>query len=451
VYEGLYDTRHGLSKEDAELVGAMTARLLLPWDRWVHRRVDHVKFCDEDAVRRSISVDFHLPDWFHRARHTPKDKALRQLVPLGFLRKSALVNFTLRDEAGASLPLLTSGQNAQVAEAVLSVLAKDALGGSAPDLIQGDIHDLVRDPVNIAANTHFNLFNAHDPAWKARDTLQRNSQFFNMATSLRDNFLALTMVDIQRNQRRVLHLSYEKLLWDRRGLRVQIPRMWSLATGHPRILYITIPAVSESDSHHLELEAPDGLMITRRESYSILESNEEITRNSAPGGYRRAHFHCANAAPRSKAIAVVHLRPRSSSVVRAATLMASLALLATLAVGIRYKHIEKGDSASTAALLLAAAGIVGLIVVRSGEDELATALLYPLRILAVIPVVLAVCATIVVVVGPPPVYGYTALSVLFLGMLFSTGLLARNWYLIRLATRKYAKKVMQSSDDSSFT
>lgn len=63
MYEGLYDTRKGLSSEDFELIGGMTARLMHPWEAWVHRRVDQVTFSDEDALCRSVSIDFTLPYW----------------------------------------------------------------------------------------------------------------------------------------------------------------------------------------------------------------------------------------------------------------------------------------------------------------------------------------------------------------------------------------------------
>jgi hypothetical protein len=146
MYEGLYDTRKGLSKQDAALIGAMTAKLMFPWNHWVHRRVERAAFCDENALRRNVSVDFTLPDWFHRYRSTPDDRRRRQLVPLGFLRKGVLVNFSLQNECGESLPLLTAPQNAQVAEATLVALAQSTLGKKVPKAIRCDIRSLVREP-----------------------------------------------------------------------------------------------------------------------------------------------------------------------------------------------------------------------------------------------------------------------------------------------------------------
>lgn len=395
MYEGLYDTRQGLSEPDAELIGAMTTRLLFPWDRWVYRRVEHVTFCDEDSVRRDISIDFTLPNWFHDYRGTEPHKPRRQLVPLGFLRKGVLVNFSLRDECNASLPLLITPQNAQVASATLIHLARIVIGTNVPEQIRCDIKSLVRDPPIDAAKIHHKLLTEPDSAHAARKLLSQNSNFLNAVSLFRDHFLALSMVDIARFERRVLHLSYEEIFWDITWLR-QLARGWSLALGAPRILFISVPSASATASYHLEVEAPDGIMITRRESYYRPSRSVPVERYTASGGYKRAHFHFSNVATHSEAAAALHLRPRSSSVIRGATLTALLALIATVTIANRLPHMS-GDTATATTLLLAATGLVGFIVIRSGESEIATSLLLPLRVLAILPVVLAVVAAIVVV------------------------------------------------------
>ncbi len=63
-------------------VGLLTAQLMLPWDNWVHRRVERVTFTDQDVIQRAVSIDFTLPYWFHERRGTPLHGNDRQLVPL---------------------------------------------------------------------------------------------------------------------------------------------------------------------------------------------------------------------------------------------------------------------------------------------------------------------------------------------------------------------------------
>lgn len=430
MYEGLYDTRDGLSEEDAEVIGLMTGHLLLPWDRWVHRRVERAVFCDDNALRRETSVDFTLPQWFHNARKTPKGQAIRQLVPLGFLRKGVLVNFSLQDETNLSLPLLTSPQNSQVAAAILRSLAQGVLG-DIPEGIRCDLRSLVRESPDNAAATHFHLFNEHDAAWEQREALKQSETFVNISELFRDHFLALTMLKIGRHERRVLHFSYEESVWDSdpRDLTNFLKRTVALAFGRPRMISIGVPAAAETASYHIEVEAPDGLMITARESYAYLEDDTEVERYHAEGGYQRAHFYFSHIPHRSRANVAVHLQPRRSTIVRGASLTALLAFATILAVTIRLP--TGGGSEAATALLLAANGIIGLFIVRGGEDQMATTLLFPLRLLAVMPVVLSVGAATVVVMH----LGEFASRILLIGIslltAIATGFLLRNWYLVR--------------------
>jgi hypothetical protein len=452
VYEGLHDTRQGLSDDDTNRIGIMTARLLDPWDRWVHRRVERVTFCDEDALRRDVSIDFTLPYWFHELRETSCKQAMRQLVPLGFLRKGALVNFSLRNERDESLPLLNVPQNSQVAQAVLMALAQEGLQDpqenldsqkpqdSVPPEICCDIRDLVREEPYTAENTYERLFSTPDKAWQAREKLSNHQPFVTAADLFCRHFLALSMLDIARHERRIVHLSYEEPLSYEESLSdtERFVRVAKQIAGQARMLIVGVTSLSEAASYHIEVEAPTGLMISKRESYYLEGQGAAAKPFIRGGGFERAHFHFSNRPSQSLATVAVHLRPRKSSGVRAATLMSLFTLIATSAVTFRFPHIEKiGDNnAAAAALLLAAAGIIGLVVVRSGEDEMATTLLFPLRVLASIPVILAALAAVVIVIDPTAWVGYMVLGIISALIAVSAGLLIWNWRAIRIASRK---------------
>jgi hypothetical protein len=179
-------------------------------------------------------------------------------------------------------------------------------------------------------------------------------------------------------------------------------------------------------------------MITARASFYFDGQGNVIKTPLKEGTFKRAHFHFFNAPLQSSATVAVQLRPRKSSGLRAATLMALYAFVATLATTLRFSHIENGTdrNAAAAALLLAAAGIIGLVVVRSGEDEIATTLLFPLRVLASGPVVLAALAAIVIVVDPTAWIGYVVLGTISLLIVISAGLLVWNWHVVRRAARR---------------
>lgn len=441
MYEGLYDTQKGLSDRDARRIGLMTARLLNPWSRWVHRRVERITFCDEDALNRDVSIDFTLPIWFHELRETPPCGLKRQLVPLGFLRKGPLVNFGLRNERDESLPLLTRPQNAQVSEAILKVLALRALDPRAeqdPDIspddiipseVRCDIRDLVRESPAGANEAYGRLLTNPDKASDARATLGNNRPFVVAANLFRYDFLALSMLSVNKHERRVVHLSYEEARSS--STTDELRRIVRQMRGKGRRLTVDVTALSETMSHHVEVEAPSGLKITGRASYYFDGRGNVVGTKLQPVTYKRAHFHFFNAQPRSSASVAVQLRPRESSGVRAATLMALFTFLATSLAALRFAHIEHGDNAAAAALLLAAAGIIGLVVVRGGEDEVSTTLLFPLRVLATFPVLLAACAAVVIVGDPTHWLGYLLLGFLSALIGASAFLLTLNWRILR--------------------
>lgn len=433
MYEGLHDTRKGLSDDDATLIGDMTAELLLHWARWVHRRVERVHFCDEDAVHRDVSIDFTLPHWFHMIRETEAG-GKRQLVPLGFLSKGALIKFSLRDEHDSSLPLLTKDQNAQVAAATLTAIAREALDGEndVPDEIQCDIRHLVSQPLEDAQNTLKELFEKPDQAFEARERLRNHKTFVEMAAQFAENFLALSMLNIREYERRIIHLSYETRFLENRlgGLLGQA----RLAVGAARRVYIAVRSASEAASYHLEVEAPEGHMISGRDS---LRYPHPQKRDLVPGGFRRAHFHLSNMSSRRIAPAMVFLHPRRSTIIRFATLSCLLALAATLVVAIRYPLIQSNHGGEVAtAILLTATGFVGFFIARNGDDEMANALLYPLRILAIIPVVSAFFAALVIVDSPPVASGQAALFSACFPMALSAAFLIRNWHVVSRAAKR---------------
>lgn len=435
MYEGLYDVEKGLAPHDARRIGLMTAGLLFPWNRWVHRRVERLHFCDEDSIHHDVSIDFTLPYWFHRLRETKPGEARRQLVPLGFLSKGALVNFSLRDEDDGSLPLLTTPQNAQIAEALLLRLATRALGHEPKNPILCDIRSVVRESPAQAREAFSRLLGETDVAHTERSRLSNDSSFSETASLFVEEFLALSMIEIAPHQRRIVHLSYETSFWENkmsfwRNPLASVGTQLSMAAGRPRTTFIAVPSVSEAASYHLEVEAPDGHTISGHESFQWVGG--ALITQRAPGGYRRAHFHFTQTPNRRNAAMIVRLQPRQSTIMRPALLTSLIALAATVSIALRFQEIRvaHGDETATA-ILLVATSIVGLVIARSGESEMATALLLPLRVLAVFPALLAFAAAVIVLSQPSVSTGQTALWFASAGIAASSVLLLRNCYLAR--------------------
>lgn len=423
MYEGLFDTRKGLQGTNRVAVGAMTARLILPWNHWVHRRVERIEFCDVDAARRKVSIDFTLPYWFHRLRGSYRSPAApqslpqgnqpnRHLVPLGFLRKGALVNFSLKNESGAGVPLLTTPQNAQVAEALLYVLASAVLREEAHPDLQCSIRQLVRaESGEDGDEALHNLFNRTDGAARQGSLLRHDLLFSPVARLFSAHWLALSMLDVWPHQRRIIHMSYEESQRDtaQHSYRTAGFHFVSQLFGAPRIFTFPIPEASNTDSYHAEIEAPDELLVTARERWETPDPVTRPARVPKRGSVKRAHLHFRGVRNPEGVSVSVKLFPRSSTIIRGA-LFAGLLVVAALGfVAWRIEHlratvlptgrtIEDGGHAATAAtLLLATIGLGGLLWVRQTAHAMATSLLLPVRMLAATPVACGFLGSIAIV------------------------------------------------------
>ena len=105
--------------------GAAVLSLNEEWSDWVHRRVEQVTLADPSVSERRVSVDFTLaPD--PETPAVPSEAGPpRYLVPVTWITKHRITNFSLRDETGRALPVLTQRQTAVVASAMLAVAAAD--------------------------------------------------------------------------------------------------------------------------------------------------------------------------------------------------------------------------------------------------------------------------------------------------------------------------------------
>jgi hypothetical protein len=390
VYQGLFDTRRGLSEEDFGKVGLTTAVLLLTWNRWTHRRVESARFIDADAARRSVSVDFTLPHFVHRLRETPEHGTRRQLVPLGLLRKGTLVNFDLRDEAGHSLPLLTTAQNGQVAEATLVALAAatlkiDVIHDAAA--IQCDIRHLVQAPGRAEASRPLaELFEKRDQLSQQRLKLRDDDAFPRIAAAFATHFLALTVAEIARHQRRVFYYAYDETLFDS----PDPGRFLRIARGGERVVWFTVPRVGEAESYHHEVEAPDGMQVNTQIGISTdrrpAASRPLLRPISKSGNFQRSHAQFSNAEPGDEAVIVVKIRPRPSTVIRGAVLGGFVSLALIVLVGTRLGPIlAHGGTETAATLLLAIPGIAVAVLGREDDTEMTTEILWPIRVAALAP------------------------------------------------------------------
>lgn len=413
-----------LPRSDERLVGLLTLNLLDTWRGWVKRRVEAVTFPDVATQTRHISVDFELPLTIveaalhaHASRggHPAGVGATEQLhdvwvanagiqfvlVPLTLMKKQGLTRFSLRDESGTALPLLTRDQTGAVATAVLVTFAEGLrqatkrAGGLPPEL-RAELANIATLPPIGATEVWDNLELPKDAESEScadwRRSLVSDERFMQMAFDLAQNFLLLTRVVAEPGRRRIIKISYEYHLnipaaRDRR----RRARRWLGWGAHTE--QIETPAVGLGRCFHLEVEAPDGIQATRARLKTWQRSVPTHNNDGAPGvpkypdfpevvsdGKQRVHLHVSVPASYTGR-ATVYLRPRPSTIVRAATITAGLTTVLLTVVAFRTSSFQ-ANLGSAAALLLIVPGGLSAYVARPREPHVATQMLFGLRLLA---------------------------------------------------------------------
>ncbi|HEX5762901.1 MAG TPA: hypothetical protein VFY04_07255 [Solirubrobacterales bacterium] len=146
--EGLGPDKSNLKLPDAAYREATTAAgqhvfaLLLAEKMWIHRRVETIDMLSTQFLRRSISVDFTVPEGLHDALQIGAGS--QGFVPLATLAKRPLRNFDLRDESGTAVPVLGGDHNGPLAHGTLMTVARRALEPLGIDEPSPDLADDLR-------------------------------------------------------------------------------------------------------------------------------------------------------------------------------------------------------------------------------------------------------------------------------------------------------------------
>jgi hypothetical protein len=104
--------------------GFVTYTLIGDWNRWVERRVEQIALVTDSRVERRIGVDFRLHPEVFGIPPTQWGSDPIHFVPLTLLKKAPFMNFDLRDESGAAMPLLTRRKTTAIGAATLCAAAK---------------------------------------------------------------------------------------------------------------------------------------------------------------------------------------------------------------------------------------------------------------------------------------------------------------------------------------
>ena len=213
----LFVSPRGLQENAPELTGMGEVLLFLisEWPQWLERRVETVRFLDADTVARDVSVDFILP--IVPTFLTREGKAVT-FVPLGTLLKRELVNFSLRDEEGRPMPLISARQNGPLAAATLLAGARMWVGavkdlpGPVPLTVVEDLWAIGTSDADqaIARWSRLGISRGEETESPWRREMLATGRFMALARDLARNFMVLTPIVVEP-RRRVIKLSYQEV------------------------------------------------------------------------------------------------------------------------------------------------------------------------------------------------------------------------------------------------
>jgi hypothetical protein len=200
---------------------------------------------------------------------------------------------------------------------------------------------------------------------------------------------------------------------------------------HP--IELAVPAVASGASFHLEIQAPEGVQI-RRASLEAFHEKTAVRRYTLRGArsLQRAHLYLGGLAPTSVGHAVISLKPRTTTMVRALALL-SLASFAVLAL-VRWKFTPivtnaYGSSENVVPLLLVLPSFLAASIARSGESSMTTSMVFGLRALANLVALWPLAAAALLAVGRTWPHAADVWTVLLIGAGLSSALLMVTWRL----------------------
>ncbi len=148
-----------ISEEDRRH-GFQTLALVSQWSDWVRRRTETIQFVSDAAVQRRVAVDFRMPAALLRVPIVRWGDEGIHYLPLALLEKQPLAGFSLRDESGHALPLVTRTKNACIAAGALialaqSIVAKQLRIAAQASLISHEFDDVT--PIQIQLPSELEL------------------------------------------------------------------------------------------------------------------------------------------------------------------------------------------------------------------------------------------------------------------------------------------------------
>jgi hypothetical protein len=369
-------------QHSARRAGRRGYGLLLLEQQWVHRRVETIDLLSTQFLRRSISVDFTVPESVRDALRIGTTE--QWLVPLATLAKRPLRHFDLRDEARKALPVLGRDHNGPLAHGALVGVARRALtnaglGPPSPEL-QSELEKIATEPYDQAEQVIQSVVSAANGGDVERRALLQDDSAVFLISDLAPNYILLAICD-DITTRRVLKFSYEE------PLAAAKPSVLERLGWRSLLIELDAPGVSRTASYHAEIAIPEEL----RFDATFLYDRESGEVYAEDGEADRAAIHAAHVPVGAPGVLLFGVRAERTTfpVVGFAVAWITAGLLL---IGAFLGDLEPTQAGPPISILLAASAVFAGAVARAGEHRLVQALFAGPRLLLVISALSALAA-----------------------------------------------------------
>lgn len=406
-------------------VGLIVFHLLRRRRGWIHRQVESATISDPIVTVRRVSLDFTLG----RTRPVAVDGEGRDIhfIPVTLMKKKPMVNFSVEDETGRAMPVLTFPRNCSVSLSVLvvlgEILARSTEGVDSSELLpmpNDVINDLrgvvegpaVEDPEEIRQQIENagsrSLMTPQSRSW--REFLVADDEFMKAAYLFSTHFLLAVPLAGKAGMRRIIKYSFEEH-GDQPKLELPAPvrwivqfvarkisgepptpprlRQWQLWLQRglgwkPMATEIPAPLMGQTARYHLEVEAAEGLQITLAQLWTSKKKDEDGYEippqlvSESPTTRQRIHLYST---ANEDGFALIAARPRSFTIVRTGLMASIFSLLILLVVAVFATHMVENPGPAVSALLLAPA-VLAAYIARPLDQPATNEAVFGLRALA---------------------------------------------------------------------
>ena len=377
---------------------------LLQDPSWVRRRVETIRFVDEDTVLRNVTLDVDLGVITARTP-VPYLTSTRPVI-LTTLTKELLVDFDLRDGDGKALPIATRFEDSDWAfQALLAQTAADPEDHQAASKIAPHLYAITKcfpavedspdDPGRLVSwKTPDEWGREEYDSW---DRLLRNEEFTRLLLEFTFNFLLITRLPPAPSIQ-LVKFAY------RTNFEFHRYSVWEKLSVRSTQVALRVPTLGTSTSSHVRINAPPELRFTS------VELARRENPNKAPGS--AGFYHRRISADRAQLYtgpspagdygAWIGLRVPLTGLLRS-IMIASVFTAGVMLCAYRYldRLVEVADDQSDAAvaLLLVAPSLLTAYLVQPGEHPIASRVLRVLRYLVALSALSTYLGASIIVLG----------------------------------------------------